>query len=245
MEVKMAGEPKKQREAERKELNRAIMLGIIRFTFIFLIVGAAIFGGAGTITWTNGWIYLGLTLLIILVSRVILFATNPSAAIERSKHVKPSMLYDKIFITLSSLLYFVLVVIAGLDAERFGWSSLPMTWTWVGSCGFILFGAFAIWPMLINPHFEAVVRIQEDRGHKVIDTGPYRIVRHPAYAAGIICYLFTPLILGSLYAFIPAGMIIFLIVYRTVNEDKVLQRELEGYTGYAKRTRYRLIPGIW
>jgi protein-S-isoprenylcysteine O-methyltransferase Ste14 len=241
----MTVESKLRPEAEIKELNRALVQGIIRFIVISIVLGVILFGSAGTITWTRGWIYLGITLLILFISRLILFVINPAAAVERSRRVKPDQLFDKVFYALSTPLLFAFLIIAGLDAERFGWSYLPMGWTWAGSCGYILFATFSIWPMLINPHFEAVVRIQKDRGHKVIDIGPYRIVRHPGYAAGIIVYLFNPLILGSLYAFIPAGLVIILYVYRTANEDKMLRRELEEYEEYTKRTRYRLIPGIW
>ncbi len=230
---------------ERKELKLAIVHGITRFILSSIVLGGALFGAAGTITWRRGWIYLGMTLLILLASRVALFITDPAAAIHRSKRVKPTLPFDKLFYALSTPLLLVLLVVSGLDAERFGWSYLPMSWTWAGSFVFLLFAGFSIWALLINPHFEAVVRIQEDRGHRVIDSGPYRIVRHPGYSAGIFVNLSTPLILGSLYAFIPAGMMIFLYVYRTANEDRFLQKELEGYEEYTKRTRYRLFLGIW
>jgi len=241
----MTDHQRQRPEMERKELNLAIGRGIIRFIFASIALGVILFGAAGTIAWACGWIYLGMTLLILLASRVILFLTDPAAAIQRSKRVKPFLPFDKLFYALSTPLLLVLLVVAGLDAVRFSWSSLPMSWAWVGSCAFLFFAGFSIWPLLINPHFEAVVRIQEDRGHKVIDVGPYRIVRHPGYSAGIFVNLFTPLILGSLYAFIPAGIMIVLYVYRTANEDRFLRKELEGYEEYTKRTRYRLIPGLW
>ncbi len=236
---------RQQPEKEKKELRIAIVHGIIRFILSSLVLGGILFGAAGTIAWRRGWIYLGITLLILLASRVILFITDPAAAIHRSKRVKPDLPFDKLFYALSTPLLLVLLVVAGLDAVRFGWSYLPMGWTWVASCAFLFFAGFSIWPLLINPHFEAVVRIQNDRGHRVIDSGPYRIVRHPGYSAGIFVNLFTPLILGSLYAFIPSGLIVVLYVYRTAKEDRFLQKELEGYEEYTKRTRYRLLPGIW
>lgn len=236
---------RQQPEKEKKELRIAIAHGIIRFIFISIVLGGVLFGAAGTMAWRRGWIYLGITLLTLLASRVALFITAPAAAIHRSKRVKPDLPFDKLSYALSTPLLLVLLVVAGLDAVRFGWSYLPMSWTWVGSCAFLLFAGFSIWPLLINPHFEAVVRIQEDREHRVIESGPYRIVRHPGYSAGIFVNLFTPLILGSLYAFIPSGLIVVLYVYRTANEDRFLCKELEGYEEYTKRTRYRLLPGIW
>jgi len=241
----MTNNLRSQPEREEKELKRAIRKAIIRFILMFVVLGGILFGAAGTIAWTRGWIYLGITLLTLLVSRIIFFINDPGAAIQRSKRVKPVLPFDKFFYALNTPLWFVLLVVAGLDTERFGWSYLPMSWTWIGSLGFVFFAGFSIWPFLVNPHFEAVVRLQEDRAHKVIDSGPYRIIRHPGYSAGLFCNLFTPLILGSLYAFIPAALVMFLYVYRTANEDRFLRRQLKGYEQYAKRTRYRLIPGIW
>lgn len=244
-EETMTANQEQQQDTKRNELKRVIVRASIGFIVFFIILGGFLFIAAGTTAWTRGWIYLGITLLFTIVSRVILFVINPEAAIQRSKRVKPTLLFDKIYLALSIPLYLILMVVAGLDAVRFGWSYLSMSWTWVGSVGFIFFAGFAVWPLIVNPYFEATVRIQEDRAHEVIDTGPYRIVRHPSYTAGIFVYVFTPLILGSLYSFIPSGLIIILVVYRTVNEDRFLRKELKGYEEYAKRTRYQLIPGIW
>jgi hypothetical protein len=127
-------------EKEGKELKIAIVQGIIRFILSSIVLGGALFGAAGTIAWMRGWIYLGITLLILLASRVILFITDPAAAMHRSKRVRPALPFDKLFYALSTPLLLVLLVVAGLDAERFGWSYLSMSWAWVGSCAFLLFG---------------------------------------------------------------------------------------------------------
>lgn len=99
--------------------------------------------------------------------------------------------------------------------------------------------------MLENRYFSAVVRVQEDRGHTVCTTGPYRFVRHPGYAGALLFYLLTPVILGTLWAFLPAVLTSIALVIRTALEDITLQEELEGYNDYAKNTRYRLLPGVW
>ena len=104
---------------------------------------------------------------------------------------------------------------------------------------------FVLWTMAVNPFLEKGIRIQEDRGHRVITTGPYRYVRHPMYAGAIVMFAGFPLVLGSGWTFVPVGVITVLFVVRTVYEDQVLRRELPGYAGYAERTRYRLIPGVW
>jgi protein-S-isoprenylcysteine O-methyltransferase Ste14 len=96
-----------------------------------------------------------------------------------------------------------------------------------------------------NPHLETTVRIQKDRGHKVITTGPYRFVRHPMYTGVLLMYAGWPLILGSMWSYVVVGIIVVLFVVRTALEDRTLRTELEGYEAYAGRTRYRLLPGVW
>jgi protein-S-isoprenylcysteine O-methyltransferase Ste14 len=104
---------------------------------------------------------------------------------------------------------------------------------------------FMLWAMAVNTHFEATVRIQDDRNHQVCTTGPYRFIRHPGYVAFILSTLAAPFILGSWWSLVPAGMIAVLVVIRTALEDRTLQQELAGYTEYTKKTRYRLVPFVW
>jgi len=99
--------------------------------------------------------------------------------------------------------------------------------------------------MAVNEHFELLVRIQTDRGHRVVSSGPYRIVRHPGYLAAIVGGSMTPLILGSLWAFAPVLACALLFTGRTALEDRTLREELDGYREYTRRTRHRLLPGIW
>ena len=101
------------------------------------------------------------------------------------------------------------------------------------------------WAESVNKHFEPTVRIQTERGHTVVDTGPYTIVRHPGYLAASLLVLGMPLALGSFWALIPAVISYLLLVVRTALEDRTLQDELPGYREYAERVRYRLIPGVW
>jgi protein-S-isoprenylcysteine O-methyltransferase Ste14 len=99
--------------------------------------------------------------------------------------------------------------------------------------------------MLANRFFSAVVRIQTDRGHVVVSDGPYRVMRHPGYAGGMLSYLASPLLLSSLWMFIPAVLTVAAMVARTALEDRTLRAELPGYADYARRVRYRLLPGLW
>ena len=122
-----------------------------------------------------------------------------------------------------------------------------MPW-WIVALGYLLFAAgyaLSTWALAVNKFFEPSVRIQTDRGQKVIDTGPYRIVRHPGYAAGIPALVGIALALGSWWALIPVGISSALVILRTQWEDQTLQAELPGYKDYTRRVRCRLIPGVW
>lgn len=135
--------------------------------------------------------------------------------------------------------------VAGLDIGRFQWSVLDVQFAVLGSIFFIASTILINWAMATNPYFEQTVRIQKDRGHKVISSGPYKIVRHPGYLAGVLYALSVPLIIGSVFTFIPVGTYIVLFIIRTSLEDGTLQKELDGYSEYAKQVKHKLFPGIW
>jgi protein-S-isoprenylcysteine O-methyltransferase Ste14 len=136
-------------------------------------------------------------------------------------------------------------ILAALDDARFHWSHLPW-WGCVLGYALLITGMVGLtWAMAVNKFFEATVRIQTDRGHTVIDTGPYAVIRHPGYAAGYLIFVGMPLALGSLWALVPVILLCPLLVLRTVWEDQMLQQGLVGYKEYAQRVRFRLIPGVW
>ena len=135
-------------------------------------------------------------------------------------------------------------LVAGLD-HRFGWSAVP---NWVVALGYVLFVlSFAgqTWPQAVNRHFEPGVRIQEDRGQKVIDTGPYAIVRHPGYISGALLALSMPLMLASWWALLPALVAVAALAVRTPFEERTLSAGLPGYAEYTQRVKYRWVPGVW
>jgi protein-S-isoprenylcysteine O-methyltransferase Ste14 len=137
------------------------------------------------------------------------------------------------------------IPLATLDAGRMGWSEVPL---WVVLIGYVLLiGGIAVttWAQAVNPFFELGVRIQKERSHRVITSGPYRFVRHPGYIAAIAMFVGIPLALASWWALLPAALAITLLVVRTSWKDRLLQAELSGYADYARRTRYRLLPGFW
>ncbi len=140
---------------------------------------------------------------------------------------------------------YIVPFVMGLDVGRYHWSSLGLWATVLGNVIFSFGWILLMWAMLANPHFEATVRIQTDRHHRVVTAGPYAVVRHPGYVGASLWALGSPLIVGSAYGLIPAGITVGLLVLRTCLEDKTLQAELPGYAEYAKQVRYRLLPGIW
>jgi protein-S-isoprenylcysteine O-methyltransferase Ste14 len=154
--------------------------------------------------------------------------------------------WDKVVGGLFGVMYFLVVpLVAGLDF-RFGWTSgTALAVQLTGAAAFSLGFGLLIWAMVSNAHFATVVRIEQDRGHSVCTSGPYRFVRHPGYVGAMLHSLTVPLILGSLWTLVPGGMAALLLVVRTALEDRTLQEELDGYTAYAMQVRHRLIPGVW
>lgn len=137
------------------------------------------------------------------------------------------------------LTYFLFVIIiiplvAGLDS-RFEISTLPFHFTYIGLGFYFLSLLFSIWPMLLNSFFGETVRIQNDKDHKVVATGPYRNVRHPGYLDMLVCSLPIPFAFGSIYSFIPVSIMILLVFLKTYFEDETLQNELEGYKEYCQK----------
>ncbi len=207
--------------------------------------GAVLFAAAGNLHWRRGWICLGLYLGGILAGSVTVLATNPELIAARGTKHADTKRFDKVFAAIYTPMFFIVPVVAGVDAVRFGWSSMGRGALWAGVVVFALGYVPVIWAMAANPFLETTVRIQADRGHRVISSGPYRFVRHPMYDGLILQNLATPLVLGSWLALAPAGAIAILVVVRTSLEDRTLKNELPGYAQYAQSTRFRLVPGIW
>jgi len=204
-----------------------------------------IFWPAGRLAWIEGWLYFGIVTTSLLVSFVYLRCVNPEVIEARLRLGKGTKSWDKLWSVLFTPVFLAIYVVAGFDAVRFEWSTMS-PWLWPLGLGLWLPGyVLFAWAMGVNPFFEKTVRIQTERGHRVIDTGPYGFIRHPGYLGFFGWGLSTPLFLGSWWAFIPALLSVAAIVIRTALEDQTLREELTGYRDYANRVRYRLIPGIW
>ena len=213
---------------------------------IFLVLTAVIlFVAAGRLNWTWAWVYLGISLLTVLINGTVMLRTSPETIAERGE-LKITERWDKVVSALYGLaMYLALPAVAGLDV-RFGWTrDLSLTWHVAGAVALAAGVGLSAWAMIANAYFSTAVRIQTDRGHSVCDTGPYRFVRHPGYVGFDLQAIGLPFLLGSVWALIPGIMAAAFMIARTSLEDRTLQAELPGYADYVQKVRYRLIPGIW
>lgn len=203
------------------------------------------FWPAGTWAWAKGWLFIGVFLGTVAIAALYLWRVNPEVWVARTRSHGGTKRWDKILLGFFFPAVYAVVPVAALDDGRFHW--LPLPW-WAGGVGYGLFLAgmgIVTWAEAVNRFFEVTVRIQTERGQKVIDTGPYGVVRHPGYVGGILFCVGTALCLGSVWALIPAGLASCLLLLRTRWEDQTLQAELPGYQEYTARVRYKLIPGVW
>lgn len=218
---------------------------ITKIISTLLIIVSCLFLPAGSWTWARGWLFLAVVLAAYYPSLLYLKRVNPEVIAARINHHEGTKGWDRLLVGLMIPAMVSILLVAALDDGRFHWSHVP--W-WVCGIGYVLFiagWAGTAWAEGVNKFFEPTVRIQTDRGHHVIDTGPYALVRHPGYVATTLFLLGLPLSLGSLWAVIPASLTCLLFVVRTALEDRTLREELPGYEEYARRVRYRLNPGLW
>ena len=209
------------------------------------VMAGILFGAAGRLDWPAAWL-LSLMYLAFLIIVVAWGSRNaPELMEERTRVAENVKSWDKTINAMYAILLLVLLVVAGLDAGRYEWSSMPLALQVLGVLGLILAGGVIWWTMAVNAYLSRWARIQGDRGQGVVTSGPYRYVRHPMYAAIILLVLCVAMELGSWWALIPGTLIGVLYVVRTGLEDRMLHEELPGYREYASRVRYRLVPGIW
>ncbi len=194
----------------------------------------------------RAWIYFGIFFIDTIVSIVISIKLIPGLLNERGKIQEGTKTWDKVLLAVHFTSYLLgIPIIAGLDIGRFQWSQLNWNFFAIGLVIYIFTYIIILWAMAVNTHFEGTVRIQKDRDHKVISNGPYKFIRHPGYVGMILGSICIPLMMGSVYTFIPAGVCTITLIIRTALEDKTLHEELNGYSGYAKKVKFRLLPGIW
>ena len=220
----------------------------IRLVLIYLLFPALLFICGGDLGWWQAWLYSLLILATGIGGRMWAEQRHPGLMAERQNinNIQNAKPWDKVLAPLMAVsVGYPMLIVAGLD-HRYDWS--PEFPPWLIMTGFILISlgyTFAAWALAVNRFFSSVVRIQTDRGHVVCDSGPYRFVRHPGYAGNIPPLFGIVLALGSVWTLIPAAVALIITVIRTVLEDRALLEELSGYRDYARRVRFRLIPGIY
>jgi protein-S-isoprenylcysteine O-methyltransferase Ste14 len=213
----------------------------LRASVLLIAAAAALFGSAGTLAILSFWLYWAMLVTVFIAA----FALLDRGLLQ--ERMRPGGRPTPPGLRLLNVVLLAHWAIAGLDRGRLHWSdSVPL---WLQLLGlFIIVASYTLvfWAMVVNRFFSSVVRIQSDRGHVVVTGGPYAFVRHPGYSAGILILTASGIALGSWLAaaFLIAVTVPFLL-YRMINEDRVLQARLDGYADYARRVRWRLVPGIW
>ena len=226
--------------------SRGVTRYIVKNTIFGLLYFAILFGSAGTLNWIWGWVVILTLVLNQIILTTTLYHKNPELLAERSQSPENAKEWDKPLSLIVGLVGpAVIMLVSGLD-YRFGWTpELPLA-VHIAAIPFLLLGVgIGIWAILTNSFFSPQVRIQSERGHKVIKDGPYAIIRHPGYNGALLYDTALPFVLGSWWALLPAVLTDIVIFVRTYREDETLQDELDGYKGYTQETRYRLIPKIW
>lgn len=210
-----------------------------------LAFAAPIFLAAGRIAYWQGILYVSVALVGTTLSHVLMPAGSDLTE-DRAARASDGEAWDKRILGAHAALSVVMFAVAGLDSGRYGWSgSMPVAASIAGAV--VMFVGQVVFALAKreNAFFSSTVRIQEERGHRVCDTGLYRVVRHPGYLGMVVSLLAFPVVMASYWAFAPACVGASLLVARTVLEDRFLRERLPGYAEYAARTRWRLVPGVF
>ncbi len=213
----------------------------------FAVIALALFLSAGTFRWVAGWCFLILFFGFFVVMSLWLYKHDPGLLQERMTGLgkQNQVLWDKVFMILISIIFIAWLILMQLDAVRFQWSHMP---AWLQACGaIILVVSFYLFYLVYreNPYLSPAVRIQNERGQKVISSGLYHFIRHPFYAAFIPFFIGVALLLGSRYGILFGLLFVILIGIRATKEEKLLLKELQGYESYMAKVKYRFIPYIW
>lgn len=214
---------------------------ITKFLFGFVLIGLLIFLPAGTLSFFNGWLFMGVLFVPMFIAGIVMMFKNPDLLKSRLD-AKEKQREQSIVVKLSGLMFLAGFIVAGLDF-RFGWLTLPKGVVIVAAIVFLV--AYILYAEVLreNTYLSRTIEVHENQ--KVIDTGLYGIVRHPMYSVTLLLFLSMPLVLGSIYSFIIFLSYPFIIAKRIKGEEEFLEKELDGYREYKQKVRYRLIPFIW
>lgn len=229
-----------------QSLRRSLISWAIKGVLYKAYVGVVLMLSAGRWDWRAGWLYVLIFLAFDAATAVVVIPRFPALLIERSRANPNVKSWDKVIMPLAAgIVPLTGWILAGLNKR---WSWKPFVSPEVQLLGFLLTligHGLIVWAMGANAYFSPVVCIQEERGHRVADSGPYRIIRHPGYVGAILFSLGIPLLLESWWALIPGVVSVILYVIRTSLEDQTLKKELPGYEEYAGQVKHKLLPGVW
>ena len=210
-----------------------------------VVMGVALFWSAGRIDWWAAWAAIAVMSAWIIATAIVILRFNPGLLAERLGPRQGAKKWDTAILSVVGLAQLARYVVAGLD-QRYSWTGgFPLAAQIAALAVCVLGYALVVWATASNAFFSQIVRIQPERGHAVATGGPYRFVRHPAYAGAILFELAVPVLLASWWAMIPSVLNAILLVLRTALEDRTLRLELAGYLDYARQVRHRLLPGVW
>lgn len=230
-------------------MSKNSSFNLLRLVFqvlvMLIILAVLLFLPAGTLDWPQAWALILTVGIFFLIYVFLGIRKDPEQTRERSRMAENVKRWDKVIMGIYTALLPAVFILAGFDVARFGWSNVPVIFQLIGWVALVLAAALIIWTVRTNTYLSRYARIQDDRGQKVVISGPYQHIRHPMYLGNIILFLCIGPALSSLYALIPCLAIDILFIIRTAKEDKMLQEELEGYHAYTSKVRYRLIPGVW
>ena len=221
--------------------KKLLIQAIIKFIFGVVIIGALLFIPAGTIGYWNGWLFMGILFIPMFIAGIFLNFKNPEL-LKKRLNAKEKEGEQRVVVLLSGLMFLSGFIIAGLNF-RFNWIVLPNIVVIIESILFII--AYILYAEVLRENTYLSRTIEVQKNQKVIDKGLYGIVRHPMYAVTILLFLTIPLVLGSIISFLIFLVYPIIIAKRIKNEEKVLEKNLEGYKEYKKKVKYKIIPYIW
>ena len=220
---------------------KSFIQAITKFSLGVVLVCLLIFLPAGTFSFTNGWLFMGILFVPMFLAGIVMMFKNPEL-LKKRLNAKEEQKEQSLVVKLSGLMFLIGFIVAGLGF-RFNWYTLPKS---IVVCATVVFiAAYILYAEVLreNTYLSRTIEVQENQ--KVIDTGLYGIVRHPMYSATLLLFLSMPMVLGSIYSFLIFLVYPFIIAKRIKNEEELLEKELDGYREYKQKVKYRLIPFIW
>ena len=219
----------------------------LQITLMYLVYALVLFLGAGTIAWVAGWVFLAMFFGFTIAISAWLLKVNPGLLEERMSGIgkRDQKTWDKVFSVIAAILFFGWLALLPLDAVRYHWSHVPLAGQIAG--GVVVLWSF--WLLFVvfreNTYLSSAVRIQNERGHTVVSTGPYARVRHPMYAASIVMLAGTSILLGSWFGLLFLLPLTIAVAIRAIREEQTLRAELPGYAEYMEKVKYRFIPRVF